>query len=306
MQSVKKLGNLYFKVIFLWKNALFCVTLHIYKIQMEPNEQIKKTADAGHRLGIALSGGGARGFAHAGALAAIEEAGHRPDILAGVSAGSVVAALYAAGVTPKKLLEIFSSESFTKLVNFRPHNGGFFSMEPFKKFLANNLGQYKRLEELPIPVYLGVTDFTNGVPAEFHEGDIPERVMASCSIPITFPPVVIDGTEYVDGGVLRNHPAWIIRDKCDYLIGVNVSPVGPQKKSDSFWNIAMRTYNLMAKANQREDMELCDLNVATLEIAHYAPFDLRYINNVYMSGYLHTRKALRDAGLWKKPIPYKQ
>ena len=49
-------------------------------------------------------------------------------------------------------------------------------------------------------------------------------------------------------------------------------------------------------------MELCDLNISTTEIAHYAPFDLRYINNVYMSGYLHTRKALRDAGLWKAPL----
>ena len=55
----------------------------------------------------------------------------------------------------------------------------------------------------------------------------------------------------------------------------------------------------MAKANQLDDMNLCDLNVEPMEIAHYRTFDLRYINNVYMSGYLHTRKALRDAGLWK-------
>ncbi len=273
-----------------------------YKKAMEPNEQITKSEDAGLRLGIALTGGGARGFAHAGALAAIEEAGHRPDILAGVSAGSIVAVLYAAGISPKNFLDLFSQESFSKLVNFRPHNGGFFSMAPFKKFILKNLGNYKKLEDLPIPVYLGVTDFTNGVPAEFHTGSIAERVMASCSIPITFPPVTINGTEYVDGGVLRNHPAWIIRDKCDYLIGINVSPLRSKKKNDSFWSIAMRTYNLMAKANQRNDMELCDLNISTTEIAHYAPFDLRYINNVYMSGYLHTRKALRDAGLWKAPL----
>lgn len=270
---------------------------------MEPNEQITKSGGTSPRLGIALSGGGARGFAHAGALAAIEEAGHRPDILAGVSAGSIVATLYAAGLTPKQFLDIFSKESFTKLVDFRPHKGGFFSMAPFKKFLLKNLGQYKNLEDLPIPVYLGVTDFTNGIPDEFHTGAIADRVIASCSIPITFPPVIINGIEYVDGGVLRNHPAWIIRDKCDFLIGINVSPLSSKKKNDSFWSVAMRTYNLMAKANQRNDMSLCDINVATTEIAHYAPFDLRYINNVYMSGYLHTRKALRDAGLWKQPLP---
>lgn len=110
-----------------------------YKKAMEPNEQITKSEDAGLRLGIALTGGGARGFAHAGALAAIEEAGHRPDILAGVSAGSIVAVLYAAGISPKNFLDLFSQESFTKLVNFRPHNGGFFSMAPFKKFIVKNL-----------------------------------------------------------------------------------------------------------------------------------------------------------------------
>lgn len=263
------------------------------------------TASGRVRLGIALSGGGARGFAHAGALAAIEEAGHKPDVIAGVSAGSIVGTLYAAGIGPKQFLEVFSKKSFTRLVDFRPRGGGLFSMLPFKKFLEANLGEYRNLEDLPIPVYIGVTNFTDGVPEEFHTGPIAERVMASCAIPITFPPVIINDTEYVDGGVLRNHPAWIIRDKCDYLIGVNVSPLTQKKRADSFLSVAMRTYNLWAKANQRHDMALCDLNVAPLEITHYGPFDLRYINNVYMSGYVHTRKALRDAGLWQNPLPIK-
>ena len=269
-------------------------------------ETKSSAAESGRiRLGIAMSGGGARGFAHAGALAAIEEAGHKPDIIAGVSAGSIVAALYAAGIGPKQFLDIFSKKSFKKLVDFRPHSGGLFSMQPFKKFLESYLGEYKNLEDLPIPVYIGVTNFTDGISEEFHTGPIAERVLASCSIPITFPPVIINDKEYVDGGVLRNHPAWIIRDKCDYLIGVNVSPLTQKKRADSFLSVAMRTYNLWAKANQRDDMALCDLNIAPLEITHYGPFDLRYINNVYMSGYVHTRKALRDAGLWQNPLPIK-
>ncbi len=66
-----------------------------------------------YRLGVALSGGGARGFAHAGALKAIEEAGLKPDIIAGVSAGSIVAVLYAAGVHPENMLKLFSERAFT-------------------------------------------------------------------------------------------------------------------------------------------------------------------------------------------------
>lgn len=260
-----------------------------------------------YRLGIALSGGGARGFAHAGALAAIEEAGHKPEILAGVSAGSVVAVLYAAGVSPKKLMELFAEHKAKSFVDFKPHDGGLFSIAPFRRFIEKNIGDYHNLEELPIPTYIGATDFDHGIAKEFHTGNIVERVAASCSIPIAFTPIQIDGVTYVDGGVLRNHPAWIIRDKCDYLIGVNVSPLDTKLKdrADSFLSVALRTYNLMAKANQKEDMALCDLNVETPEIAHYRTFDLRFIENVYKSGYANTRRALRKAGLWQQPLPEK-
>ena len=70
-----------------------------------------------------------------------------------------------------------------------------------------------------------MTDFDRGVATEFHRGPIGDVMLASCSIPIVFRPVNIDGVNYVDGGVLRNHPAWILRDKCDKLIGINVSPL---------------------------------------------------------------------------------
>lgn len=258
----------------------------------------KDTKTAKYGLGVALTGGGARGFAHAGALAAIEEAGLKPEVIAGVSAGSIVAALYAAGVRPTEFLEIFSNRNFRDFVNLRPRSGGIFSTAPFRAFIEENLHGYRNLEDLPVPVYLGVTDFDHGVPAEFHTGAIAERVVASCTIPIVFKPVVIDGVTYVDGGVLRNHPAWIIRDKCEKLIGINVSPLDNKVKTDSFLSVAMRTYNLMAKANQRVDMNMCDINVEPIEIQHYSTFDLRYTKEVYFSGYIHTRRALRDEGLW--------
>lgn len=261
-------------------------------------EDLIKKSSTGH-LGVALSGGGARGLAHAGALAAIEEAGMRPDVIAGVSAGSVAAVLYAAGNSPARILELFSNRGFRDFVDLRPRYGGLFNMRPFEKLIRDNLNGYERLEDLPIPTYIGVTDFDNGVPTEFHQGEIVPRVVASCSIPIVFRPVNIDGTHYVDGGVLRNHPAWIIRQKCQTLIGVNVSPLKSHPQIDSFVGVALRTYNLMAKANQRRDMDLCDISVETPEIASYRTFDLRYVDAVYLSGYIHTRKALRDNGLWK-------
>lgn len=252
-----------------------------------------------YRLGVALSGGGARGFAHVGALKAIEEAGLKPDIIAGVSAGSVVSVLYAAGVKPDEMLTMFSETKFKDFCEFSTRSGGLFKITRFKKFILKQIGSHRNLEDLDIPTYLGVTDFDHGCPAEFHTGEIGDRMMASCSIPIVFYPVNIDGTKYVDGGVLRNLPAWTIRDKCQRLIGINCSPLITAKDkpehSMSVFNVAMRTYNLMAKANQAEDMAMCDLAITTPDIAHYKVFNLKEINKVYISGYAATKKALKSA-----------
>lgn len=255
-----------------------------------------------YRLGLALSGGGARGFAHAGALMALEEAGLKPDVVAGVSAGSVIAVLYAAGVRPLQMANLFARMGFRDFAELSMGHGGIFRIEKFQNFILRALGGKTRLEDLSIPVYLGATDFDNGRPAVFSTGEIGPRMMASCSIPIVFKPVMIDGVNYVDGGVLRNHPAWIIRDKCDVLIGINVSPLRQPGKLRSLASVAMRTYNLMAKANQNEDMALCDVSVQTPEIADYAVFDLKNIKKIFVTGYVHTRRALIEAGLWN-PAP---
>lgn len=247
-----------------------------------------------YRLGVALSGGGARGFAHVGALKALEEAGMKPDVIAGVSAGAVAAVMYAAGVPLDEMLSLFTSTKFTDFA--RPsliHGDGMFSLMRFKQFIEEATG-IDRLENLRIPTYVGVTDLDHGEPAEFHEGPLGERVVASYSIPIVFSPVEIDGIHYVDGGVLRNLPAWIIREKCETLIGINVSPLRTFEYRKSFLDIGMRTYNLMAKANQQQDMDICDHVIITPELIHYQVFNLKDIHKAYLSGYAAAHRAIRQ------------
>lgn len=126
--------------------------------------------------------------------------------------------------------------------------------------------------------------------------------MASCSIPVVMPPVSIDGVNYSDGGVLRNLPAWTIRDKCQRLIGINVSPVAHGDYSpSSIFDMAMRTYSLMAKSNQHLDMEMCDLSIVTQEITQYNVFNLKEVNKMFNAGYSQTRKALIEKGWWENP-----
>jgi NTE family protein len=131
-------------------------------------------------------------------------------------------------------------------------------------------------------------------------------MIASCSIPVVFKPINIDGVNYVDGGVLRNHPAWIIREKCQTLIGVNVSPLRPHSnKKPSIIDTALRTYQLMAKANQAQDMDLCDVSVMTTDIIDNKVFNLKHIKDVFLSGFYHTRDELIKAGLWNPTTQYK-
>lgn len=247
-----------------------------------------------YRLGVALSGGGARGFAHVGALKALEEAGMKPDVIAGVSAGAVAAVMYAAGVPLDEMLSLFTSTKFTDFARLSLiHGDGMFSLMRFKQFIEEATG-IDRLENLRIPTYVGVTDLDHGEPAEFHEGPLGERVVASCSIPIVFSPVEIDGIHYVDGGVLRNLPAWIIREKCETLIGINVSPLRTFEYRKSFLDIGMRTYNLLAKANQQQDMDICDHVIITPELIHYQVFNLKDIHKAYLSGYAAAHRAIRQ------------
>lgn len=260
----------------------------------------KLTGEGGshkYKVGVAFSGGGSRGFAHCGALLALENAGIRPQIVAGVSAGSVVSTLYAAGMRPQQIVEIFTGFGFTDFVEFKGiHQGGIFSLLPFGKFIEN-AAKVKYLEELGMTNVVCASDFDSGQPKEFRSGRIKDVIAASCCIPILFNPVVIDGVRYVDGGVLRNLPAWPIRKECDLLIGVNCSPLTSQTAKSSITSNAFRTYQLMAKTNVAEDMAMCDFTVNITEIAHQKTFDLDNIRSTVKAGYAAMADALRNVGI---------
>ncbi len=248
-----------------------------------------------YRTGLVLSGGGARGFAHAGAIKALAEVGIRPDIVAGVSAGSVAAVMYAAGIPPEEMVNIFQDSHFSDFAELGIPKDGFFSLNRFRKFLRKTI-PFQNLEDLPIPVVVGATDLDNGKKVAFEKGPLADCVAASCSIPIVFKPVRIDGVRYVDGGVLHNLPAWTIRDRCKYLIGINCSPLTKKAPSDSIVNIALRSYELLAKTNSFADMEICDILIRTDEIARYKAFNLKQIERVYESGYRDTMEFLLSHG----------
>lgn len=250
-----------------------------------------------YRLGVCLSGGGARGFAHIGAMRAMRELGLIPDIIAGVSAGSVVASFYSAGLLDDDardpLLEMFTDSRFREFAELHVPRESFFSLERFRRRLERII-PYRNVEDLPIKTVIGATDLDLGMKKAFTEGPLAERIVASCSIPIIFDPVTIDGHRYVDGGVLHNLPSWAIRHLCDRLIGINCSPMYQAPPPRTILGIAQRSYALMSKHNVIPDLELCDAVVNLTEVADHQAFDLKSLSLLVESGYLTTLRTLRS------------
>ena len=244
-------------------------------------------------LGLALSGGGARGFAHVGALRALEECGLRPQVIAGVSAGSVIACMYAAGLSPDDMMRAFADKSFNDLAELAVPKDGFFKMTRFIRFLRKAI-PVASLEDLSIPTMVCATNLSRCCYEEFSTGAIAERVAASCSIPIVFSPMRIDGNYYVDGGVMHNLPSAAIRHRCDTLIGIDVSPfVHEEKFKPSILEVAHRSYKMISRSNLDADKALCDIIVNMDSIAHHKVFGIKAMWEIAEKGYEETLKILK-------------
>lgn len=256
-----------------------------------------------YRIGYALSGGGAKGFAHAGAIKALEEKNIRPDVIAGTSAGSVVGAFYSAGISPDDMCNAFRQRVVSDFIKLSvPRGGGFFKSDGFIKFLQDNI-LYKNIEDLPLPLYIIATDFDNGKMVVFDSGELATRVMASSSVPIFFKPMVIDGVHYVDGGLFKNFPVSIIRDMCDFVIGINVSPmITRYSDGDSVFSVASQAYHYMSKANTLEDKKMCDILIEIEDVSKYGTYDLKSAYEIFEIGYNAMKKRLESIDLNKMEI----
>lgn len=237
-------------------------------------------------IGIALGGGGAKGFSHIGVLMAMEEFGIKPDIISGVSAGSIAAVLYASGLSPLEIRECFiEANKFDDFTEWTIPKDGIFKLDKFAKLLDSWL-TVKNLEELKIPTIVCATNLTRGTQVGWRKGEIVPRVIASCSIPVVFKPVRINNEYYVDGGILHNLPAWAIRDDCDILFGSNCSPLDRKYRyRNSILDIAMRSFQLGMKANVIHDMSLCDYMIKPKELSQTKIFDLKSLNQNVNIGY---------------------
>src|SRR5574344_1161966 len=135
------------------------------------------------RVGISLSGGGAKGIAHLGVLQALEECGFKPQVIAGVSAGAIIGALYADGKSPKEICQFFKDSSFFKFVKIVVPKKGVMSTERFYNLLDGFLTA-KTFEELQMPLTINATELIEGKNVYFNSGPLVDKIVASSSVPI--------------------------------------------------------------------------------------------------------------------------
>ena len=215
------------------------------------------------KIGLALGGGAARGFAHVGVIAVLEEAGLKPQIIVGTSAGSLVAALYASGKTSAQLqLTALNMEEVAITDWMLPIFGrGMFRGDALAKYV-NELVAGRLMENMAIPLGIVATDLGNGNAVLFQKGDTGMAVRASSAVPAVFQPVKINGREYVDGGLVSPVPVRFARQMgADVVIAVDISNPPEGNAADGTVQILLQTFAIMGKSINDFELKGADLVV---------------------------------------------
>jgi NTE family protein len=209
----------------------------------------------GRAFGLALGGGAARGYAHAGVIRALEEAGVEIDLVGGASMGALVGALLALGVTAPRMAKLASSFSARrKLFDLTLPLVSFLASGRVDAILQSLYGK-ARIEDLWRPLVCVSSNLTRAEPLVHTSGPLWRAVRASIAIPGMFAPVLHDDMVLVDGGVLNNLPLDLMRERCEegVVIGSNVTPVEDPVRRYQFdsavsgWEVLLNTVNPFAR-----------------------------------------------------------
>ncbi len=175
------------------------------------------------KVGLALGGGAVRGFAHIGIFQELERAGIPVDCIAGTSSGALVGALYASGISPDEMIQSAFECTWRDFVVLHPTRRSLVSSKRIMTFLEKHC-QARRFEELQIPFSVVVSELETGNSVSLNSGDLSPSILASCSIPLLFPPVTLDGREYIDGGFAALVPVTAARELgADIVIACDVN-----------------------------------------------------------------------------------
>ena len=248
-----------------------------------------------NKIGLVLSGGGTKGIAEAGAIKFLEENNIFPEIIAGTSAGAIVGGLYAFGRTPEEILDFFKSVYFFNWKHFTFSKPGFINSDIFRTYLKPIIGEIK-IKDLRIEILISATDLIQGDTFVFSGDDyLLDAIIASCSVPGLASPFKKNEMLLSDGGILNNFPSNLVRDKCDKLIGVFVSPLQDVEKNqlNSIKSVATRAYELLSHSVENYKFRDCDWFISPKELSNYGMFESKKtkMDELFSLGYQEAEKT---------------
>lgn len=218
------------------------------------------------RIGLALGGGAARGFAHIGVIQVLEEAGIRPSLVVGTSAGSLVAAFYASGKNGAQLqllAESMEEATFTDWT-LPIFSRGLLRGEALARYVNTQVNG-RAIENMALPLGIVATDLNSGLGVLFQRGDAATAVRASSAVPALFQPVKITGREYVDGGLVSPVPVRYARQMgADLVVAVDISNAPEGNAAGDTLQILMQTFSIMGKSINNFELREADIVVRPL------------------------------------------
>lgn len=209
------------------------------------------------RLGLALGGGAARGFAHVGVIQVLEQNGIRPDLVAGTSAGSLVAALYASGMNGVELERAALSMEEATLTDWTlPLNGrGVLKGDALARYVRQAVNG-RLIEQMALPLGILATDLGSGQGTLFRRGDAALAVRASSAVPGVFTPVAIGGREFVDGGLVAPVPVSQARAMgAEVVLAVDISADPEGNNANGMLQVLLQTTAIMGQSINRHELK---------------------------------------------------
>ncbi|MES2714365.1 MAG: patatin-like phospholipase family protein [Pseudomonadota bacterium] len=211
------------------------------------------------RIGLALGGGAARGFAHIGVIQVLEEAGIQINLVAGTSAGSLVAALYAAGRNGATLARLALAMDESAITDWAFPGRGLIRGEALARYVREQTGG-KTIEQMPLPLGIVATDLDSGQGVLFQRGDVGAAVRASSAVPAIFQPVRIGTREYVDGGLVSPVPVRFARQMgAELVIAVDISSPPDGNATGDAFKLLLQTFAIMGRSINQLELKDADL-----------------------------------------------
>jgi len=250
-------------------------------------------------IGLSLSGGGALGFAHIGALQALEDNEIFVTHISGSSMGAIIGTFYAAGYSPKEMLQLIKDDKLykiTKLMTFHPTflKSGISTHEMLQS-LIHELIPHNSFEQLKLKMNICVVNLNSAEWEIVNSGnELDKWVAASASIPGVFEAKKINGIFYVDGGLLNNMPSQPLKENCSTIIGVDVIPHKvPKELSKPIDSLAFAVRAILHQ-NAKQGRDLCDFLIEPQAIMNFHEFSFDSYQAIYEAGYTAVTKYMLE------------